>query len=109
MESIRRQFDAIFEKEKEGYVVKIEEEKLQKEKLEKGLGAYCSRVLEAAQLKKEKNLREATRKEQHLNFMLDQVLNCLRQGVRMTKINSKGNMRRRFYFLSNNGKYIYSC
>ncbi|CCW71031.1 unnamed protein product [Phytomonas sp. Hart1] len=109
MESIRRQFDAIFEKEKESYVAKIEEEKLRKEKLEKGLGAYRSRVLEAAQLKKEENLREATRKEQHLNSMLDQVLNYLRQGVRMTKINSKGNVRRRFYFLSDNGKYIHSC
>ncbi|CCW64295.1 unnamed protein product [Phytomonas sp. EM1] len=109
MENIRRQFDAIFEKEKESYVAKIEEEKLRKEKLEKGLEAYRSRVLEAAQSKKEDNLREAIRKEQYLNSMVDQVLNYLRQGVRMTKISCKGNVRRRFYFISDDGKFIHSC
>ncbi|EPY30388.1 hypothetical protein STCU_04091 [Strigomonas culicis] len=108
-ESIRRQFDDVFAQEKQTYLQKIDEEKVRKEKLEKGLDAYRNRVLEVAQARKKENLQDAVRKEQHLNALIDQVLSYLRHGVKMTKISSKGHLRRRFYFISEDGKRIHSC
>ncbi|PWU83527.1 hypothetical protein C3747_865g8 [Trypanosoma cruzi] len=59
--------------------------------------------------KKNEKLHDAEAKEHHLSSLVDQVLNYLRNGVRMTKISSKGNARRRLYFLSEDCKRIHSC
>lgn len=108
-ENIRRQFDEVFAQEKQTYLAKIEEEKTRKEKLERGLEAYRNRVLEVAHAKKKENLQDAVKKEHHLNSLVEQVLTYLRHGVKMTKISRKGNLRRRFYFISEDGKRIHSC
>ncbi|KAK7198666.1 hypothetical protein NESM_000830200 [Novymonas esmeraldas] len=108
-ENIRRQFDEVFAQEKQTYLSKIEEEKARKEKLEKGLEAYRNRVLEVAHAKKRESLQDAAKKEQHLNSLVEQVLTYLRHGVKMTKVSSKGHVRRRFYFISEDGKRIHSC
>ncbi|KAG5502982.1 hypothetical protein JKF63_04755 [Porcisia hertigi] len=108
-ESIRRQFDEVFAQEKQTYLLKIEEEKARKLKLEKGLEGYRNRVLEVAHAKKKENLQVAARKEQHLSSLVEQVLTYLRHGVKMTKVSSKGHVRRRFYFISEDGKRIHSC
>ncbi|KAG5500322.1 hypothetical protein JIQ42_04659 [Leishmania sp. Namibia] len=108
-EKIRHQFDEVFLKEKEMYLTRIEEEKTRKEKLEKGLEAYRNRVLEVAHAKKKEDMQEAAKKQQHLNSLLDQVLAYLRHGLKMIKVSSKGHVRRRFYFLSDDGKRIHSC
>lgn len=108
-ENIRRQFDEVFAQEKQTYLNKIEEEKARKEKLEKGLEAYRNRVLEVAQAKKKENLQDAVKKEQHLGSLVEQVLTYLRHGVKMTKVSSKAHLRRRFYFISEDGKRIHSC
>ncbi|KAF8291699.1 hypothetical protein TcBrA4_0105240 [Trypanosoma cruzi] len=58
--------------------------------------------------KKNEKLHDAEATE-HLSTVLDQVLNYLRNGVCVTKISSKGNGRRRLYFLSEDCKRIHSC
>ncbi|ORC89568.1 putative kinesin [Trypanosoma theileri] len=108
-ETIRRQFDEVFSQEKQSYLSKIEEEKGRKEKLERGLEVYRQRLLEAYQSKKQEKLNDAVTKEQQLNSLVDQVLIYLRNGIRMTKISSKGNVRKRFYFISEDCKRIHSC
>lgn len=108
-ENIRRQFDDVFAEEKKAYQARINEEKSRKEKLEKGLEDYRNRVIEAAQAKKKENQQDAVKKEQHLNNLVDQVLTYLRHGVKMSKISSKGHIRRRFYFVSDDCKRIHSC
>ncbi|CAJ1018595.1 hypothetical protein, conserved [Leishmania lindenbergi] len=108
-ESIRRQFDEVFTQEKQTYLLKIEEEKDRKEKLEKGLDAYRSRLLEVAHTKKKESQQDAVRKEQHLSSLVEQVLTYLRHGVKMTKVSSKGLARRRFYFISDDGTRMHSC
>ncbi|PWU88400.1 hypothetical protein C3747_279g36 [Trypanosoma cruzi] len=58
--------------------------------------------------KKNEKLHDAEATEHHLSSLVDRVLNYLRNGVRMTKIPSKGNARRRLYFLSEDSKRIHS-
>ncbi|KAH9599548.1 hypothetical protein LSM04_005543 [Trypanosoma melophagium] len=108
-ETIRRQFDEVFSQEKQSYLAKIEEEKVRKDKLERGLEVYRQRLLEAYQAKKQEKFHDAVSKEQQLDSLVDQVLIYLRNGVRMTKISSKANVRKRFYFLSEDCKRIHSC
>ncbi|GET89352.1 hypothetical protein, conserved [Leishmania tarentolae] len=108
-ESIRRQFDEVFLQEKNTYLMKIEEEKTRKEKLEKGLMAYRNRVLEVAHAKKKENMQDAAKKEQHLSSLVEQVLTYLRNGVKMMKVSSKSHVRCRFYFISDDGSRIHSC
>nr|CCC89726.1 conserved hypothetical protein [Trypanosoma congolense IL3000] len=108
-EAFRRQFAEVFAEEKKVYLAKIEEERARKEKLERGLDAYRQRLLDTYQAKKKEKMHSAITKEQHLNSLIDQVLTYLRNGVRMTKVSSKGNVRRRFYFLSEDFKRIHSC
>lgn len=108
-EMLRRQIDEIFAQEKQKYLEKIEEEKARKAKLERGLEVYRQRMLEDHQDKKQEKIHEAQTKEQHLFSLVDQVLVFLRNGTHMTKISSRGNVRRRFYFLSDDCKRIHSC
>ncbi|PBJ78377.1 hypothetical protein BCY84_04688 [Trypanosoma cruzi cruzi] len=106
---IRRQFDEVFAQEKQTYLARLEEEKSRKERLERGLEVYRQRMLDDYVAKKNEKLHDAETKEHHLSSLVDQVLNYLRNGVRMTKISSKGNARRRLYFLSEDCKRIHSC
>lgn len=108
-ETIRRQFDEVFLQEKKTYLMKIEEEKARKEKLEKGLMAYRNRVVEVAHAKKKENMQDAARKDQHLTSLVEQVLTYLRNGVKMMKVSSKNHVRCRFYFISDDGCRIHSC
>ncbi|RNE96992.1 kinesin, partial [Trypanosoma cruzi] len=59
--------------------------------------------------KKNGKLHDAETTERRLSSVVDQVLNYLRNGVRVTKIPSKGSARRRLYFLSEDCKRIHSC
>ncbi|RNE96991.1 putative kinesin [Trypanosoma rangeli] len=106
---ICRQFDEVFSQEKQAYLAKIEEEKARKEKLERGLEVYRERMLDNYMAKENEKIHDAETKEQHLSSLVDQVLTYLRNGVRMTKISSKGHVRRRFYFLSEDCRRIHSC
>ncbi|CAD2219684.1 hypothetical protein AGDE_05085 [Angomonas deanei] len=108
-ENIRRQFEDVFTQEKQEYYKSIAEEKARKEKLEKSLEEYRKYILQIAQAKKKEGLQSAMKKQQMLNNLVDQVFTYLRQGVKMTKISSKGHVRRRFYFLSEDSKKIHSC
>ncbi|PWU88471.1 hypothetical protein C4B63_73g77 [Trypanosoma cruzi] len=59
--------------------------------------------------RKNGKLHDAEATEHHLSSVVDQVLNYLRNGVRVAKIPSKGNGRRRLYFLLEDCKRIHSC
>ncbi|RNF03660.1 dynein, partial [Trypanosoma cruzi] len=59
--------------------------------------------------KKNEKLHGVEATEYHLSSVVDQVLNYLRNGIRMKKTSSKGNGRRRLYFLSEDCKRIHSC
>ncbi|RNC38841.1 putative kinesin [Trypanosoma cruzi] len=59
--------------------------------------------------KKNEKLRDAEATERHLSSVVDQVLNYLRNGIRVTKIPRKGNACRRLYFLSEDCKRIHYC
>ncbi|PWV04252.1 hypothetical protein C3747_157g111 [Trypanosoma cruzi] len=59
--------------------------------------------------KKNEKLHDAEATERHLSSVVDQVLNYLRNRVRVTKIPSKGNARRRLCFLLEDCKRIHSC
>lgn len=109
IESIRRQFTEFFAQEKALYVARIDEEKNRKEKLERGLEAYRNRVLEAAQERKKENYQNATEKEQQVVLLTEKVATYLQEGVKMTKVSSQGNLRRRYYFLSDDFKRLHSC
>eukprot|EP00796_Vickermania_ingenoplastis_P002121 gene2121-1297_t len=109
IETIRRQFTEVFSKEKAAYTAKIEEERSRKEKLERGLEAYRHRVLEAAQERKKDSYHNAAVKDEHVSALTDKVLTYLQGGLKMTKISSQGNLRRRNYFISDDCKRIHSC
>lgn len=107
-DSIRKQLDEYFSQEKKAYNEKLEEEKQRKEKLEKALEVYRSKMIETQSQKKKEHLQDALKKEQHLQSLVDQVLQYLQHGLRMTKISSRGNVRRRFFFLSEDCKRIHA-
>lgn len=109
IESIRRQFTEVFSNEKAGYIAKIEVEKARKEKLERGLEAYRHQVLVAAQERKKENFQTAALKDQQVTALTDKVLSYLQSGLKMTKVSSQGNLRRRFYFISDDCQRIHSC
>lgn len=109
IESFRRQFAEVFGKEKAGYLASIEEERGRKEKLERGLEAYRSKVIEAAQERKKESFQTANMKDQQITILTDKVLSYLQSGLRMTKVSSQGNLRRRFYFISDDSQRIHSC
>lgn len=109
IEAIRRQFNEVFLKEKASYTEKFEEERARKEKLENGLQAYRNRVLEAAQERKKEKLQAAALKDHQVSALTDKVLTYLQSGVKMTKVSSQGNLRRRFFFFSDDCKRIHSC
>lgn len=107
-DSIRKQLDEYFSQEKAAYAEKLQEEKTRKEKLERALEVYRSKMLETQSQKKKEHLQDALKKEQHLQSLVDQVLQYLQHGLRMTKISSRGNVRRRFFFLSEDCKRIHA-
>lgn len=107
-DSIRKQLDEYFAQEKAAYAQKLAEERARKEKLERALEVYKARMLETQSNKKREHLQDALKKEQHLQSLVDQVLQYLQHGLRMTKISSRGNVRRRFFFLSEDCKRIHS-
>ncbi|EKF26773.1 hypothetical protein MOQ_009521, partial [Trypanosoma cruzi marinkellei] len=104
---IRSQFDEVFTQEEQTYLARIEEERARKERLERGLEVQRRRMLDGDVAKKNEKPHDAETKEHHLSSLVDQVLIYLRNGARMTKISSKGNARRRLYFLSEDCKRIY--
>eukprot|EP00758_Cryptobia_borreli_P010057 Tbor_TRINITY_DN5531_c0_g1::TRINITY_DN5531_c0_g1_i1::g.13644::m.13644 len=108
-ESIRKQLEDYFEQERETYVRKLEEEKNRKEKLEKAVDAFRARLQESQKKVLKDQVGEALKKEQHLNSLVDQVLQYLCNGLRMTKVSSQGNLRRRFFFLSEDKKRLHAC
>jgi hypothetical protein len=108
-DSIRRQLEEYFTQEKESYATKLETEKQRKAQLEKAVEQYRSRIVEHQSRQKKEHLAEAMKKENHLASLLDQVLQYLQQGVRMCKVSSTKNIRRRFFFLSEDCKRLYAC
>merc|ERR1719392_503097 len=54
-------------------------------------------------------MAEALKKENHLQSLIDQVLQYLQCGHRMSKINSAGLVRRRFFFLSDDCTKLHAC
>lgn len=107
-DSIRKQLDEYFVQEKEAYTQKLQEERVRKEKLERALDVYRARMQETQSNKKKEHLQDALKKEQHLQSLIDQVLQYLQHGLRMTKISSRGNVRRRFFFLSDDCKRLHA-
>ncbi|KAF8282074.1 hypothetical protein TcBrA4_0081510 [Trypanosoma cruzi] len=59
--------------------------------------------------KKNEKLHDAEATEHRLSSVVDQVLNYLRSGVCVKKIPSKGNARRRLYFLLEDCKRMHFC
>ncbi|EKG06733.1 hypothetical protein TCSYLVIO_002154 [Trypanosoma cruzi] len=106
---IRRQFDEVFTQEEQTYLAGAEEEQARKERLGRGLEVYRHRMLDDHVAKKNAKLHDTEATEHHLSSVVDQVLNYLRNGVRVAKIPSKGNARRLLYFLSEDCKRIHSC
>lgn len=108
-EGIRKQLEEYFEQEKAAYVKKLSEEQENKAKLEKAVDSFKSRLQESQTKVLKDQLGEAIKKEQQLTTLVDQVLQYLCNGVRMTKVNSKGTLRRRFFFLSEDHKRLNAC
>ena len=108
-ETIRQQLETYFEDERTAYSAKLQEEKLRKEKLETAIEEYRSRVAEQQTRQKKEHLAEAMKKEHHLQTLVDQVVQYLQHGLRMYKVSSKGNIRRRYFFLSEDCKRIFAC
>ncbi|EKG00540.1 dynein, putative, partial [Trypanosoma cruzi] len=106
---IRRQFVEVFTQEEQAYLTSAEEERARKERLGRGLEVYRQRMLDEYVAKKNEKLHDAEATERRLSSVVDQVLNYLRNGVRVAKISSKGNACRRLYFLSEDCKRIHSC
>jgi hypothetical protein len=106
-ESIRKQLDQYFAQEKAAYAKKIEEERTRKDRLEKAVETFRNRILEHQQRQKKDHLQDAIKKEQHLISLVEQVLQYLQHGLRITKVSSKGNIRKRFFFLSEDLKKIF--
>lgn len=108
-ESIRKQLEEFFEREKEDYTRKIQEEAAVKDELERKIETYRHRLKEQQAKQKKEHLSEATKKDRHLQSLTDQVITFLQQGLRMIKVSSTGNIRRRFFFLSEDCKKLFAC
>ncbi|ESS61441.1 putative kinesin [Trypanosoma cruzi] len=106
---IRRQFDEVFTQEEQAYLASAEEEWACKERLGRGLEVYRQRMLDDYVAKKNGKLHDAEATERRLSSVVDQVLNYLRNGVRVAKTSSKGNACGRLYFFLEDCKRIHSC
>jgi len=108
-EAIRKQLEEYFQQEKEEYAAKLQAEKSRLATLQQHVDTYKSKVSEYHSRQKKEMLTEALKKENHLQSLVDQVIQYLQCGLRMTKISSTGNVRRRFFFLSEDCKKIHAC
>lgn len=54
-------------------------------------------------------LAEAVKKEHHVQSIIDQVMQYLQNGVRLQKVSSNGQVRRRLFFISEDCKKIFAC
>eukprot|EP00667_Euglena_gracilis_P001878 EG_transcript_1877 len=108
-EKIRLQLEEYFENEKRGFEKKLVEEEQRKKELEKAVEAYKARLEEHQSRLKKDQLREAIRKEHHLEGLVEQVVQYLEHGCQLTKIPSKGVARKRYYYIGEDRKKLCCC
>eukprot|EP01012_Entosiphon_sulcatum_P022467 TRINITY_DN2741_c0_g1_i2.p1 TRINITY_DN2741_c0_g1~~TRINITY_DN2741_c0_g1_i2.p1 ORF type:complete len:973 (+),score=225.32 TRINITY_DN2741_c0_g1_i2:56-2974(+) len=108
-EQIRLQLEEYFESERRQLEHKLAEEQKRKVELEKAAEAYKTRITEHQARVKRDQLQDALKKERHLEGLVEQVLQYLEHGCRMTKIPNKSTARKRFFFISEDRKKILSC
>eukprot|EP00668_Euglena_longa_P005802 GGOE01006844.1.p1 GENE.GGOE01006844.1~~GGOE01006844.1.p1 ORF type:complete len:960 (-),score=290.78 GGOE01006844.1:251-3130(-) len=108
-EKIRLQLEEYFEKEKREFEKKLAEEEQRKKELEKAVEAYKVQLEEYQTRLKKDQLREAVRKERHLDVLVEQVVQYLEHGCQMTKIPSKGVARKRYYYIGEDRKKLCCC
>jgi len=107
-ERLRQMMEDYFEKEKVNFERKLVEEDNRKKQLEKDAEVYKARIQEHQMRVKKDQMQEAMKKERHLEGLVEQVIQYLEHGCRMTKIPSKGSARKRYFFIEDRKKFL-SC
>ncbi len=108
-ETIRQQLEEYFEQEKAAYATRLDAEKARLAALEKELLEYKGRAKEVQGSRRRELLAEAVKKEHHVQSIIDQVMQYLQNGVRLQKVSSNGQVRRRLFFISEDCKKIFAC
>ena len=106
-EDTRKQLMEYFTKERQRLEAKLNEELDRRDQLEKAATQYRSRLNEQQNRVKKDQMSDAIKKEKHLESLLEQVVQYLEHGCRMTKI--RGSERKRYLFISEDRKRIHSC
>eukprot|EP01061_Rhynchopus_euleeides_P005414 TRINITY_DN14672_c0_g2_i1.p1 TRINITY_DN14672_c0_g2~~TRINITY_DN14672_c0_g2_i1.p1 ORF type:complete len:1002 (+),score=512.10 TRINITY_DN14672_c0_g2_i1:87-3008(+) len=106
-EDTRKQLMEYFTTERLRLEKKLNEELDRREHLEKAATQYRSRLNEQQNRVKKDQMSDAIKKEKHLESLLEQVVQYLEHGCRMTKI--RGSERKRYLFVSEDRKRIHSC
>ena len=109
VEAIRRQLEEYFETQKTDYAQKLEEEQKRLAQLQAHVESYKNKLEEHHAKQKKELLNDAIKKDNHLQSLVDQVIQYLQHGLRMYKVSSTGHVRYRFYFLTEDCKRICSC
>lgn len=108
-EELRQRLEEYFESERRQLEHKLAEEHKRKEELEKAAESYKNRIAEHHVRVKRDQLQDALKKERHLEGLIEQVVQYLEHGCRMTKIPNKSAARKRYFFISDDRKKILSC
>jgi hypothetical protein len=109
VEAIRRQLEEYFEGELKDYTVKLDDEKKRLAALQAHVETYRSKLDEHQTKQKKELLAEAMKKDNHLQSLVDQVIQYLQHGLRMYKVSSTKEVRYRFFFLTDDCKKICAC
>eukprot|EP01065_Artemidia_motanka_P038196 TRINITY_DN47048_c0_g1_i1.p1 TRINITY_DN47048_c0_g1~~TRINITY_DN47048_c0_g1_i1.p1 ORF type:complete len:1004 (+),score=466.05 TRINITY_DN47048_c0_g1_i1:85-3012(+) len=108
-EEVRQQLEDYFDSERKSFEEKLLQEQARREELERASATYKSRISEQQNKVKKDQLTEAMKKERHLEGLIEQVIQYLEHGCRMTKIPSKGSARKRYFFICEDRKRIMAC
>eukprot|EP01062_Namystynia_karyoxenos_P044027 TRINITY_DN322_c1_g1_i1.p1 TRINITY_DN322_c1_g1~~TRINITY_DN322_c1_g1_i1.p1 ORF type:complete len:982 (+),score=393.74 TRINITY_DN322_c1_g1_i1:131-3076(+) len=108
-EEVRKQLENYFDSERQAFEEKLVQEQTRREQLERAAETFRQRISEQQNKVKKDQLTEAMKKERHLEGLIEQVIQYLEHGCRMTKIPSKGGARKRYFYISDDRKRILSC
>eukprot|EP01063_Lacrimia_lanifica_P004014 TRINITY_DN12240_c0_g1_i1.p1 TRINITY_DN12240_c0_g1~~TRINITY_DN12240_c0_g1_i1.p1 ORF type:complete len:968 (+),score=416.95 TRINITY_DN12240_c0_g1_i1:66-2969(+) len=106
-DNLRKQLQNYFDTERKRCEQKLALEQKKRDELEKAAANYKGKISEQHSKIRKDQMADAVKKEKHLESLLEQVVQYLEHGCRMTKI--RGTERRRFLFISEDRRKILSC
>ena len=106
-EDTRKQLMEYFTTERKRLEKKLSEELDRRDQLDKAANVYKSKINEQSNRVRKDQMSDAVKKEKHLESLLEQVVQYLEHGCRMTKI--RGSERKRYLFISEDRRRIHSC